>query len=161
MFAVFLIADLAAGWLSAPGLTGFGLAAGSAAAAGSVRRRDLLIVVITPPVIFVTAVICAELVSAHADHAALSAGSFAASVFLTISSAAPWMFGGLAGALTIATVRGLRRSVSDLLSGRPAAARPDAAAPAGLPPAGSLQARSPQARSPQAGTERYRADGGR
>jgi hypothetical protein len=123
MFALFLIADLAAGWLAAPGVTGFGFAAGSVITAGSVRRRDLLVVVITPPVIFLTAVICAELITAHGDHAAVSAGSLAAGVFLTISSAAPWMFGGLAGALTIATVRGLRRSVSDLLAGQPGTTR--------------------------------------
>lgn len=119
MFVVFLLTDLAAGWLSAAGLTGFGFAAGSAIAAGSARREDLLIVVATPPVIFLAAVTCAELIAAHADHAAISAGSLAAGVFLAISATAPWLFGGLAGALIIAAVRGLRRCVSDLRADLP------------------------------------------
>jgi hypothetical protein len=123
MFVLFLIADLTAGWLSAPGLSGFGFAAGSAIAAGTVRRDDLLIVVTTPPVICLAAVICAELIAAHADHAAVSAGSLAAGVFLTLSAAAPWLFGGLGGALTIAAVRGLRQCITDLRPDLPAGTR--------------------------------------
>jgi len=114
MFAIFLAASLAAGWLSADGLTGFGFAAGSVIATGSARRRDLLAVVAMPPAIFLGAVTCAELISAHAAHAGLSAGSLAGGVFLTISSAAPWLFAGLTGAVIIAAVRGLRQCIGDL-----------------------------------------------
>jgi hypothetical protein len=116
MFGLFLIADLAAGWLSAPAISGFGFAAGSVITAGSTRRQDLLIVAVTPPVIFLTAVVCAEMIAAHASHAAVSAGSLAADVFLTLSAAAPWMFGGLAGALIIAAIRGLWQCVRELLA---------------------------------------------
>lgn len=114
MFVTFLLADLAAGQLDVAGLTGFGFAAGSMIAAGSTRRDDLLIVVSTPPVIFFAAVTCAELITAHANHVAASAGSILAGVFLTLSTAAPWMFGGLSGALVLAAVRGLRQCVRDL-----------------------------------------------
>ncbi|HXP21716.1 MAG TPA: DUF6542 domain-containing protein [Streptosporangiaceae bacterium] len=117
MFVLFLLADLAAGWLSVPGLTGFGFAAASAIAAGRARREDLLIVVVTPPLTYLVAVTCAELINAHADHAAISVSSIGAGVFLTLSAAAPWMFAGLAGAVAIAAVRGLRQCVRDLRAG--------------------------------------------
>jgi hypothetical protein len=117
MFVLFLLADLAAGWLSVPGLTGFGFAAASAIAAGRARREDLLIVVAAPPLTYLAAVTGAELIIAHSDHAAISVGSIGAGVFLTLSAAAPWMFAGLAGALAIAAVRGLRQCVRDLRAG--------------------------------------------
>jgi len=114
MFAVFLLSDLVAGSLRVAGLTGFGFAAGSAAAAGCVRRRDLLIVVTTPPILFLAAMTCAELISAHLNHVAGSAGLVIAGVFLTLTGSTPWLFGGLAGAFVIATVRGLPRCLRDL-----------------------------------------------
>jgi hypothetical protein len=120
MFGCFLFADLIAGVLHADALAGFGFAAGSAAAVGCVRRRDLLLVVTTPPLIFLGAVICGELVKMHMEHVALSAELLAANVFLTLSSAAPWLFAGLAAALVIATIRGLPlciRELRDALSG--------------------------------------------
>jgi uncharacterized protein DUF6542 len=121
MFAIFLLTDLAAGWLHVTALTGFGFAAGSAVAAGRTRRKGLLLVVTTPPLIFFAAVTCGELIAMHAGHVADSAGLALAGIFLTLSSAAPWLFGGLAGALLIASVRGLPRCVRDLreeLTGR-------------------------------------------
>lgn len=114
MFAVFLFADLAAGWLHVVALTGFGFAAGSAVAAGRTRRHDLLLVATTPPMIFFAAVTSAELITLHAHHVPASAGLVLAGVFLTLSTAAPWLFGGLAGALLIATVRGLPQCIRDL-----------------------------------------------
>jgi hypothetical protein len=116
MFGVFLLADLAAGWLGVAGLTGFGFAAGSMIAAGLVRRKDLLIVVTAPPAIFLGAVTCGELIAAHTDHAT-SVGAIAAGIFLALSSAAIWMYCGLAAAMIIAVVRGLPQCIRDLRAG--------------------------------------------
>ncbi|MGN6791677.1 MAG: DUF6542 domain-containing protein [Streptosporangiaceae bacterium] len=114
MFLIFLLTDLSAGWLHVVALTGFGFAAGSAAAAGRTRREDLLLAATTPPLIFLIAVTAGELITLHMNHVAASAGLALADVFLTLSTAAPWLFGGLAGALLIATVRGLPRCVREL-----------------------------------------------
>lgn len=122
MFLVFLLSDLAAAPLQVGALTGFGFAVGSAVAVGVVRKPDLLLTVTAPPAIFLVAITCAELVTAHINHSSGSVGRIAAGVFLTLSTAAPWMFGGLAGAILIAVLRGLPRSVRDLrseLAGRP------------------------------------------
>ena len=121
MFAIFLLANLTAGWLHIVALTGFGFAAGSAAAAGRTRQHDLLLVTTTPPLIFFAAITSGELISLHTGHVAASPGPELAGIFLTLSTAAPWLFGGLAGSLLIATVRGLPQCVRDLraeLTGR-------------------------------------------
>ncbi|HEX5188694.1 MAG TPA: DUF6542 domain-containing protein [Streptosporangiaceae bacterium] len=118
MFVIFVLADLGAGWLHLVALTGFGFAAGSAAAAGRTRREDLLLASTTPPLIFLLAVTVSELITLHLNHVAASAGLALADIFLTLSTAAPWLFGGLAGALVIATVRGLPQCVRDLRAGR-------------------------------------------
>jgi hypothetical protein len=114
MFGCFLIADLIAEAVHVDALTGFGFAAGSAAVAGCTRRRDLLLVVTTPPLIFLGAVMCGELIKMHMDHVAMSVELLGANVLLTLSSAAPWLFAGLAGALVIATVRGLPDCIREL-----------------------------------------------
>ncbi len=139
MFIMFLLADLGAGWLHMVALTGFGFAAGCAAAAGRTRRQDLLLVATSPPAIFLAAVTAGELITLHLDHVAASPGLVLADIFLTLSTAAPWLFGGLAGALLIATVRGLPQCVRDLraqLTGRVMAeeppARPGSWAPDGV-----------------------------
>jgi hypothetical protein len=114
MFVIFLLTDLGAGWLHVVGLTGFGFAAGSAAAAGRTRRQDLLFAATTPPLIFLVAVTAGELITLHMNHVAASPGLVLADIFLTLSTAAPWLFGGVAAALLIATVRGLPQCVRDL-----------------------------------------------
>ncbi len=114
MFLIFLMSYLSANWLHLVALTGFGFAAGSAAAAGRTRRHQLLLVSTTPPAIFLAAVAAGELITLHLDHVALTPGLVLADVFLTLSTAAPWLFGGVAGALVIAMVRGLPRCVRDL-----------------------------------------------
>ncbi len=125
MFAIFLVTDLAAGWLHVVALTGFGFAAGSAAAAGRTRRQDLLLVATTPPLIFLAAVTTGQLIILHTGHVAASAGLVLAGIFLTLAAAAPWLFGGLAGALLIATVRGLPQCIRDLQAGLAGRVRPD------------------------------------
>lgn len=114
MFGLFLLGDLTAGSVHLAALTGFGFAAGSAIAAGCTRRPDLLIVVTTPPAIFVAAVTCGELITMHLNHVSPSAGLVGENILLTLTSAAPWLFFGLAGAVLIATVRGLRQCVREL-----------------------------------------------
>lgn len=114
MFLIFLLTDLVSGPLQVSGLAGFGFAAGAVIAAGVVRRADLLIVSTTPPVVFLVAITCAELITAHLSHAPGSLGRIGAGVFLTLSAAAPWMLGGVAGALGIAALRGLPQRVRDL-----------------------------------------------
>ena len=139
MFVIFLLTDLGASWLHMAALTGFGYAAGSAAAAGRTRQQDLLLVATSPSAIFLAAVTAGELITLHLDHVAASPGLVLADIFLTLSTAAPWLFGGLAGALLIATVRGLPQCVRDLraqLTGRVMAeeppARPGSWAPDGV-----------------------------
>lgn len=114
MFAIFLLSDLSAGWLDAIALTGFGFAAGSAVAAGRTRREGLLLAATTPPLIFLVAVTVGEVITLHMKHVAVSAGPALADIFLTLSTTAPWLFGGLAAALLIATARGLPQCVRDL-----------------------------------------------
>ena len=125
MFVIFMLTDLSAGWLHVVALTGFGFAAGSAAAAGRTRRKDLLLAVTTPPLIFLLAATVSELITLHMNHVAASAGLALADMFLTLSTAAPWLFGGLAGALVIATVRGLPQCVRDLRAQLTGALLPD------------------------------------
>jgi hypothetical protein len=114
MFAIFLLTGLAAGWLHLAALTGFGFAAGSAVAAGRTRRSDLLPVAASPPLLFLLAVTSTELISLHVKDVAAAPEPVIAGVFLTLTAAAPWLFGGLAGALLIATVRGLPQCIRDL-----------------------------------------------
>lgn len=114
MFAIFLLTGLLAGWLHVTALTGFGFSAGSAIAAGRTRRSALLAAATSPPLLFLLAVACTELISLHLKHVAASPALVLAGIFLTLAAAAPWLFGGLAGALLIATVRGLPRCIRDL-----------------------------------------------
>lgn len=139
---MFLLACLAAGWLSLASLPGFGFAAGAVIAVGSVRREELLIVVVAPPALFLAAVASAGLVLAWQGGAPVSALSVAAAGLLTLSGAAPWLFGGLVGAVVLADIRGLRQCVSDLRA--TLADRPGRSGSAGQP---SLSERWPRARA--------------
>ena len=114
MFFIFLLTNLSADWLHVVALTGFGFAAGTIAAAGRTRSKHLLLVTTTPPAIFLAAVLAGELITLHLDHVTATPGLVLADVFLTLSTAAPWMLGGVAGALVIAMIRGLPRCIRDL-----------------------------------------------
>ncbi len=114
MFVIFLLTGLAADWLHVTALTGFGFAAGSAVAAGRTRRSGLLPVATSPPLLFLLAVASTEVISLHVKHVAASPALVLGGIFLTLAAAAPWLFGGLAGALLISTVRGLPRCIKDL-----------------------------------------------
>lgn len=114
MFAIFVLTGMAANWLQVSALTGFGFAAGSALAAGRTRPSDLLPVATSPPLLFLLAVVSTELISLHVKHVAAGPALVLAGIFLTLAASAPWLFGGMAGALLIATVRGLPQCVRQL-----------------------------------------------
>ena len=85
-------------------------------------------VVITPPMIFLAAVICAEILTSSSANGHSGLLSAAAGTVLTLAAAAPWLFGGQALALLVALFRGLPQSVRELRAGLrgddvPAAAR--------------------------------------
>jgi len=117
MFVLFVLAAVSAAALHADALAGFGFAAGSAVTAGCTRRTELLLVVTTPPAIFLAALTCGELITMHMDHVAPSPTLVGANVFLTLSATAPWLFGGVAGAMAIAIIRGLPGCLRDLRAG--------------------------------------------
>jgi hypothetical protein len=125
MLGVFLAGDLLAGWLGLSVLTGLTFVAGCLLAAVGTHRQDLLVMVTTPPLIFLVAVVCAETLTSPGSTFAASAGAVAAGTILTLSAAAPWLFGGVLLCLIIAMVRGLPQCVRDLqanLGGQGAAA---------------------------------------
>lgn len=125
-FAVFLLATLVSGWTSDTSVAGIGFAAGAIMAAGTVRRDDLLVLAVAPPAVFLAALLGAALISGWLGGAALTVGSVSASTLLTLSAAAPWLYGGFAAALIVTFARGLRRRFQDLrsaLAGLPAPAR--------------------------------------
>ncbi len=117
MLAVFLAGDLLAGWLGLSILTGLAFVAGCLLAAVGTRRHDLLFMVTTPPVIFLVAVVCGEVLTSPGSTFATSAGTVAAGTILTLSAAAPWLFGGVLLCLIIAMARGLPQCVRDLQLG--------------------------------------------
>ena len=114
MLGLFLAGDLLAGWLSLSGLAGLSFAAGCLLAAVFTQRRDLLIMVTMPPLIFLIAVLCAEALTSPGTTFAASAAAIAAGTILTLSAAAPWLFGGVLLSLIIAMFRGLPQCVRDL-----------------------------------------------
>lgn len=113
VFMSSLMSDMAAQYLHAVRLTGFGFAVGCAAAASLARRRALMVVITTAPLVFLVAITCAEALAAHADHIGLSAGRICARVLFTLASTAPWLFGGFAWALLIAICRVLAQRITD------------------------------------------------
>jgi hypothetical protein len=125
MLGMFLAGDLLAGWAGLSVLTGLTFVAGCLLAAVGTHRQDLLVMVTTPPLIFLVAVVCAETLTSPGSTFAASAGAVAAGTILTLSAAAPWLFGGALLCLIIAMVRGLPQCARDLqanLRGQGAAA---------------------------------------
>lgn len=125
MLALFLAGELLGGWLSLSILGGLSFVAGCLLAAVGTQRRDLLFMVTMPPLIFLIAVLCAEVITSPGSTFAASAGAIAAGTILTLSAAAPWLFGGVVLYLVIAMFRGLPQCVRDLradLRGRGATA---------------------------------------
>jgi hypothetical protein len=128
MFAVFFVGTAAADWLHLGVLVGLGLVSGCVLAVRYAKPSALLAVVITPPMIFLAAVICAEILTSSSANGHSGLLSAAAGTVLTLAAAAPWLFGGQALALLVALFRGLPQSVRELRAGLrgddvPAAAR--------------------------------------
>lgn len=113
MFSVFFPGTLTAGWLHLAVLTGLSFVAGCILAGLYTKRADLLVVVTMPPMVFLVAVICVKALTATGSALI----STAEGCILTLSAAAPWLFGGVAVTLVIALFRGLPHTVSEVRAG--------------------------------------------
>jgi hypothetical protein len=114
MFLLFLMGTLAAGWLHLELLAGLSFVAGCALAAYYIRRDALLAAVVTPPLVFMVALVIAELLTSHADTVRHSLTSAAEGIVLTLAAVAPWLFSGVVIGVVIAMFRGLPQCVRDL-----------------------------------------------
>jgi hypothetical protein len=114
MFALFFAGTLTAGWLHLESLGGLTFVAGCALAACYTRRDAMLTVVLTPPLIFLIALVIAELLTSHADTVHHTVTSAAEGTILTLAAVAPWLFAGVIIGLVIAMFRGLPQCVRDL-----------------------------------------------
>jgi hypothetical protein len=114
MFLLFLVGTLAAGWLHLEVLAGLSFVAGCAMAAYYSRRDALLTAVITPPLVFMAALVIAELLTSHEDTVRHSLTAAAEGIILTLAAVAPWLFSGVVIGLVIALTRGLPQCVRDL-----------------------------------------------
>jgi len=92
MFSVFFPGTLTAGWLHLAVLTGLSFLAGCILAGLYTKRDDLLVMVTMPPMVFLVAVICVKALTATGSALI----STAEGCILTLSAAAPWLFGGVA-----------------------------------------------------------------
>jgi hypothetical protein len=117
MFAVFFVTTVLAEVTHLGFFVGIGLAAGCGLAARFARRSALLAVVVSPPLVFLAAVICAESLTSSSASSHSGFLSAAEGTFLTLAAAAPWLFAGVAIALVIALLRGLRQCLRDLRDG--------------------------------------------
>ena len=113
MFSVFFPGTLTAGWLHLAVLTGLSFLAGCILAGLYTKRTDLLVVVTMPPMVFLVAVICVKALTATGSALI----STAEGCLLTLSAAAPWLFGGVAVTLVIALFRGLPHTISEVRAG--------------------------------------------
>jgi hypothetical protein len=114
MFLLFLVGTLAAGWLHLEVLAGLSFVAGCAMAAYYSRRDGLLTAVVTPPLVFMAALVIAELLTSHEDTVRHSLTAAAEGIILTLAAVAPWLFSGVVIGLVIALTRGLPQCVRDL-----------------------------------------------
>jgi hypothetical protein len=114
MFLLFLVGTLAAGWLHLELLAGLSFVAGCVLAAYYSRRDALLTAVVTPPLVFMAALVIAELLTSHEDTVRHSLTAAGEGIVLTLAAVAPWLFSGVIIGLVIALVRGLPQCVRDL-----------------------------------------------
>jgi hypothetical protein len=110
MLVLFFLGLLLSTWLHWGVLAGGSFLIGSVAAARYTRQPHLLAVVVTPPLLFFCDLVCVKALTST-GNALLSTVEGTA---LTLASAAPWLFAGVAGSLIVAWFRGLPRCVSDL-----------------------------------------------
>jgi hypothetical protein len=117
MVAVFLIGNLIAVPTQVAWLGGPFYAVGCLLAVAYTRREALLMVVTAPPLIFLSALVGAELITAGNNTALATAEG----TILTLAAVAPWLFGCTIACLIVGLLRGLPRCVRDLraqLNGR-------------------------------------------
>ena len=141
MLLVFVVCDLLAAHLSWGWLTGAGYALGALAAVAYARREALLLVVTTPPVLFLVALVGAELATAKGSTVLATAEGTA----LALATSAPWLFAGTVACVVAALARGLPQCVRDFkveLSGMGAQARYEQTARSRSAGAGSAMPRA-------------------
>jgi hypothetical protein len=103
MLVLFLAGNLIAVSASRPWLGGLGYAAGCLLAVAYARREAMLLVVIPPPLIFLVALVSAELITGgNATALATAEGTL-----LTLAAVAPWLYVCTAAVLVAGTMRGL------------------------------------------------------
>ncbi len=110
MLVLFFLGLLLSTWLHWGVLAGGSFLVGSVAAARYTKRRDLLAIAVSPPLLFFCDLVCVKALTAT-GNALLSTVEGTA---LTLASAAPWLFAGVAVSLIVTWFRGLPRCVSDL-----------------------------------------------
>jgi len=110
MLVLFFLGLLLSTWLHWGVLAGGSFLVGSVAAARYTKRRDLLAIAVSPPLLFFCDLVCVKALTAT-GNALLSTVEGTA---LTLASAAPWLFAGVAISLIVTWFRGLPRCVSDL-----------------------------------------------
>lgn len=119
MFVVFLGTGLLAQVLSATWVAGLGYGAGCLLAVLFARRAALLFVSTTPPLIFLIALVCAQLITATGSTLLATAEG----TVLALAAASGWLFACTAGCIVLAVLRGLPQAIRDLsaeMNGRPA-----------------------------------------
>src|ERR1017187_9749019 len=116
LLALFLAGNLVSDWLHIGVLTGLTLLAGCVAAAWYTDRRDLLMIVAAPAVIFLVAVVAAEVITAQGSTTRASAESVLAGTFLTLAGTAPWLFVAVLATFAVTMFRGLPQCVRELRS---------------------------------------------
>ncbi len=112
--AACLIGSLLTDWFQLGLLGGACCLAGCAAAACSIRRESLLILVACLPVVYLAAIVCAEVMTAQGPTLKARAESVAAGTVLSLASTAPWLFSAVLLVLAIAMRRGLPQVVRSL-----------------------------------------------
>jgi hypothetical protein len=134
MFLLSLLACLLAAWLNLSVLAGLGFCAGCVLAPLYARREAQLQIVAAAPVIFLTAAIMTQIVTAQgtSDHGRML--SVLEGTLLMLASAAPWLFAGTAACIALAWRHGLPDCWRELRSGL-RDARSDVSLPPGVRPA--------------------------
>jgi hypothetical protein len=118
MFVVFLGTGLLAQLLSAAWIGGLGYGAGCLLAVAFARRAALLFVSTAPPLIFLIALVCAQLITATGSTLLATAEG----TVLALAAASGWLFACTAGCIVLAVLRGLPQAIRDLsaqINGRP------------------------------------------
>ncbi len=125
MLGLFFAGNLLAIGLHLGLLAGLSFAAGCVLAASHAPRHALLPVVIAPPLLFLVALLGAEVLTSPGSTFVASVEAVAEGSFLMLAGAAPWLFGSVIVALAVAMFRGLPQSLRELsadLRGRTGAA---------------------------------------